>query len=146
LSDGKVLVAGGLDQSQTGRFHLKSAEVFNPVSLVWTATADLNVARSFHTMTLLLNGKVLVAGGDNATSFVNSLNSAELFDPGPTCSKITIYPATLRSGTQGTAYSQTFTQTGSRGRTVWSASAKPTARQGSVPTACFQEHDNQGYD
>jgi hypothetical protein len=82
LSDGQVLVAGGLDQSEAGRFHLKSAEIFDPVSLVWTATADLNVARSFHTMTLLLNGQVLVAGGDDATSFSNSLNSAELFDSG----------------------------------------------------------------
>jgi large repetitive protein len=84
LSNGKVLVAGGLDTSGAGWFHLNSTEVFDPVSLVWTATADLNVARSFHTMTLLSNGKVLVAGGDNATSYFNSLDSAELYNSATT--------------------------------------------------------------
>jgi N-acetylneuraminic acid mutarotase len=44
----------------------------------WTVTGDLGTARSYHTATLLTNGKVLVAGGaDNS----GVLSSAELYDP-----------------------------------------------------------------
>jgi hypothetical protein len=50
--------------------------------VTWSVTASLNTPRSGHTTTLLPNGKVLVAGGWNATSNTfNSLNSAELYDP-----------------------------------------------------------------
>ena len=41
-------------------------------------TGSLNTARSLHTATLLPNGNVLVAGGQNSGSF---LTSAELYDP-----------------------------------------------------------------
>ena len=43
----------------------------------------MNVARFAHTATLLPNGKVLVAGGDNlgADGRLNHLSSAELYDP-----------------------------------------------------------------
>jgi hypothetical protein len=43
----------------------------------WSAAGSLATGRSFHTATLLPNGKVLVAGGFNG-SF---LKSAELYDP-----------------------------------------------------------------
>ncbi len=42
----------------------------------WTFTGSLNTARVYHTATLLLNGKVLIAGGQSSNS-----NSAELYDP-----------------------------------------------------------------
>jgi N-acetylneuraminic acid mutarotase len=45
----------------------------------WTTTGSLNVARSAHTATLLPNGLVLVAGGEDASS--KALSSAELYDP-----------------------------------------------------------------
>lgn len=45
----------------------------------WSKTGNMNVARIFHTATLLSNGKVLVAGGANADS--GYLTSAELYDP-----------------------------------------------------------------
>ena len=44
----------------------------------WTATGSLNTARVAHTATLLPNGKVLVAGGYNGSSY---LTSAEVYGP-----------------------------------------------------------------
>ena len=44
----------------------------------WTATGSLGTARAVHTATLLPNGKVLVAGGNN---YSGMLASAELYDP-----------------------------------------------------------------
>jgi N-acetylneuraminic acid mutarotase len=44
----------------------------------WSDTGSLNSARNQHTATLLLNGKVLVAGGFNGNMIIAS---AELYDP-----------------------------------------------------------------
>jgi WD40 repeat protein len=50
-----------------------------PNAARWEATANLNVARTFHTATLLPDGKVLVTGGRSTETL--SLSSAELYDP-----------------------------------------------------------------
>src|SRR5439155_3676182 len=47
----------------------------------WSTTGSLNTGRDYHTATLLPNGMVLVAGGQNNSDF---LASAELYDPGET--------------------------------------------------------------
>ena len=55
-----------------------------PVPALWSATGDMVEARTNHTATQLLDGRVLVAGGmGTATSefFANILGSAELYDP-----------------------------------------------------------------
>ena len=44
-------------------------------------TGSMNVARISHTATLLANGQVLVAGGDNSNLGGNCPSSAELFNP-----------------------------------------------------------------
>jgi len=44
----------------------------------WTATGGMTAARTRHTATLLLDGKVLVVGGSNGSG---ALASAELYDP-----------------------------------------------------------------
>ena len=44
----------------------------------WSATGSLSAARQYHTATLLPNGNVLVAGGENSNGF---LSSAELYHP-----------------------------------------------------------------
>src|SRR5262245_58425049 len=49
----------------------------NPSSASWNATGNLNTGRYEHTMTLLANGKVLVAGGFDGFS---STITAELYD------------------------------------------------------------------
>lgn len=77
LTNGYVLVAGGLDQNSNA---LASAELYNPANGTWTLTGPLNTARSGAVATLLTNGCVLVAGGWNNSS--GYLASAELYNPG----------------------------------------------------------------
>jgi hypothetical protein len=77
LTDGKVLVAGGVDANDNP---LSSAELFDPATGTFTATGSMNTTRTEHTATLLANGKVLVAGGAGGTKNT-FLTSAELYDP-----------------------------------------------------------------
>jgi len=77
LTSGKVLVAGGFFVDTLPNI-TASAELYDPVNGTWSSTASLNIARRFHTATLLPNGKVLAAGG----SGFNASNSAELYDAG----------------------------------------------------------------
>jgi N-acetylneuraminic acid mutarotase len=83
LPDGKVLVAGGVAAGIGEDIPpaLASAELYDPVSSTWTATASMPEARSAHTATPLLDGRVLVAGGQG-TAGSALLESAELYDPG----------------------------------------------------------------
>ncbi len=76
MSDGKVLVAGGINAKGNP---IKSCERFDPVSGSWTVTGQLNVARDEHTATLLSNGEVLVAGGENSNGVTDA--RTELFNP-----------------------------------------------------------------
>ncbi len=76
LDNGRVLVAGGSFISSTSNA-LASAELYDPLTNVWSVTGGLADARSSHSATLLPGGKVLVAGGINTSSFA----STELFDP-----------------------------------------------------------------
>src|SRR5450759_2447325 len=80
LPDGKVLVAGGLHSGvQAAAAELAAAELYDPGSGSWTATASLVTPRTGHAATLLPDGKVLVAGGYGGNG---ALATAELYDPG----------------------------------------------------------------
>jgi len=83
LADGRVLVSGGHTNSGVNSGALSASEIYNPATGAFTATGSLNVVRERHTMTLLPNGMVLVAGGLNFSGPPGSvaLSSAELFDP-----------------------------------------------------------------
>ncbi len=76
LADGRVLVAGGLDDVAV----FSDTDIFDPASRTWTPAADMGVVRANHTATLLPDGRVLVAGGhiDHAATPVAS---AEVYDP-----------------------------------------------------------------
>jgi N-acetylneuraminic acid mutarotase len=72
LQNGQVLVAGG-DATGVG------AELYDPVTDVWTATGNLITGRrESDTATLLPNGQVLVTGGISGT---HQTDSAEQYDP-----------------------------------------------------------------
>jgi len=75
LSNGKVLVAGGIDSNNHA---LASAEIYDPTIGRWSTTASMSVARTSATMTLLPSHKVLVAGGQAASGLTAS---AELYNP-----------------------------------------------------------------
>jgi N-acetylneuraminic acid mutarotase len=75
LTGGKVLVAGGFFVDGLPNI-TNRAELYDPVTGTWSNTVTLNMHRRFHTATLLLNGKVLAAGGTFADK------TAELYDSG----------------------------------------------------------------
>jgi hypothetical protein len=79
LPNGKVLVAGGVDVS--GSIPFSSAELYNPLSGTFSPSAgNMSSPRVYDTATLLPNGKVLVAGGQDFFSN-GGLASADLYDP-----------------------------------------------------------------
>ena len=75
LLNGMVLVEGGEDGFGD---RLASAELYDPVTGIWSTTGSLTDKRSFHTATLLQNGMVLAEGGFSPNG---ALASAELYDP-----------------------------------------------------------------
>ena len=77
LTDGKVLVSGGSDDSGAA---IRRAELFNPVTRTWTETGPNVVARLDHVATLLQDGRVLVAGGAATSSSCESFPIAETYD------------------------------------------------------------------
>jgi N-acetylneuraminic acid mutarotase len=82
LSDGRVLVAGGLGAFGTTASAttnaLSSAEIYTPSTNTWTTKNSMAAARISPTATLLPNGKVLVTGGYSGSTYYAS---AELYDP-----------------------------------------------------------------
>jgi N-acetylneuraminic acid mutarotase len=77
LQNGKILVVGGTNVTIGFIIQpegISRAELYDSATETWSVTGSLNIARSFHTATLLSNGNVLAAGGW-------STDSAELYDP-----------------------------------------------------------------
>src|SRR3954451_23000028 len=86
LKSGKVLVAGGFapgDPAATNGGYTKTAEIYDPETNSWEQTGDMSAARYQPTMTLLDDGRVLVAGGSGDTDNLGAvpLASAEIFNP-----------------------------------------------------------------
>jgi N-acetylneuraminic acid mutarotase len=76
LPTGSVLVVGGNNVNSTTTTALASCATYNPATRTWATASTMKNARVDHTATLLTNGHVLAAGGDNASG---ELSSAELF-------------------------------------------------------------------
>src|SRR5579862_1083294 len=79
LPDGRVLITGGCSAGVPGAgcAPLASAEILNADGNFYPAPS-MNYARSGHSATLLPDGRVLVAGGADASG---SLQTAEVYDP-----------------------------------------------------------------
>jgi hypothetical protein len=84
LGNGKVLVAGGYSCDTSGNCaSLSSTEIFDPSAGSFSSVGNMTTDRYGHTLTLLANGKVLIAGGESCSSSTSctALKSAELYDP-----------------------------------------------------------------
>ena len=79
LLDGRVLIAGGENYTNGLRNVLASAELYDPKTGTFTATGNMTTARSWHTATLLSDGRVLIAGG--SSDYYSPVATTELYDP-----------------------------------------------------------------
>jgi hypothetical protein len=84
LSNGKVLVVGGVSASGIA---INTVELYDPAaspSQAWIIMSPLQTARALHTATLLTTGvnagKILIIGGDDF-DVVGEISSIELYDP-----------------------------------------------------------------
>ena len=84
LPDGRVLVAGGAYYQAGTHGVLASAEIYDPDTEVWSRTGAMTTRRAYFGMARLLDGRVLVAGGQYHLAPGGAwtrLRSAEIFDP-----------------------------------------------------------------
>lgn len=94
LPDGRVMIAGGEQLVDRAEVTLRSIEYFNPAvgsfeasddALVWKDEIGIeyDTPRAFHSATLLANGQVMIAGGEqrDAGGAISLVGDAMLFDP-----------------------------------------------------------------
>ncbi|MBI4902607.1 MAG: choice-of-anchor D domain-containing protein [Acidobacteria bacterium] len=81
LNDGKVLLSGGSYMGTVSGVRLRSAELYDPATGIFTAVGDMLDTRVVHTSTLLSNGMILIAGGYNQLGGGTPIAGAEIYDP-----------------------------------------------------------------
>lgn len=82
LSDGRILVTGSTISHSPVADDSPTSEVFDSETGEWTITGAMSVRRYGHTLTLLPDGRVLAAGGEDPMGDDYILySSTEIFDP-----------------------------------------------------------------
>jgi WD40 repeat protein len=83
LPDSRVLVIGGDQATNTpSEVDLDSAEIYDPATGKFSEAGKMETPRTDFSATLLTNGKVLVAGGEDINAAGPAFfDSAELYDP-----------------------------------------------------------------
>ncbi|HUY06731.1 MAG TPA: kelch repeat-containing protein [Acidimicrobiales bacterium] len=83
LTNGEVLVAGGVSGSGTGASSTSSAETYNPTTNVWAPTANSMPTGVYGASAVpLANGTVMVAGGyTGLTSAPTATNAVSIYSP-----------------------------------------------------------------
>ena len=79
LSDGQVLVTGGVKNIRWPLPVVATAELYDPDRGAFVALPDMTTPRIGHTATLLPDGEVLIAGGFRGS--LTGLSAAELYRP-----------------------------------------------------------------
>ncbi len=84
LENGQVLVAGGESGTGLNIGSVDSSELYDPTTGIWTLTGNLRIARAGQTATRLLDGSVVVTGGDFIipNGDITTLQSTEVYNPG----------------------------------------------------------------
>lgn len=78
LPDGRALASGGADDYGRGHWSAQ-CDVYDPKTNTWKPTGDLHIARRGHTATVLPDGRVLVAGGQDRDE--KPIAEVEIWDP-----------------------------------------------------------------
>jgi MYXO-CTERM domain-containing protein len=60
---------------------LKSTQYYEPVGDNWFSTGNMSTGRDKHRAAVLTDGRILVAGGETYTTFTQSTNTSEVFNP-----------------------------------------------------------------
>ncbi len=88
LSNGQALIIGGSTQTATGVQALSSVELYNPATGIFAPVGSMTAARAAFPAVVLLDGRVLVAGGlsnlvlsNNTITASTAINSAEIYTP-----------------------------------------------------------------
>ena len=85
LPDGRALMTGGAAGEDIGWSSFSSTYVFDPTTRDWSRSGLMNTARTATAVAVLLDGRVLVAGGlymdRTSEEPARALDSAELWDP-----------------------------------------------------------------
>ncbi len=106
LGNGKILLTGGAANANASGV-LASAELYDPVAHTFSTTNNpMSAPRADHTVTLLLNGQVLVTGGFTDTAIAQS--SADLYNP----STNTFTPVTAQMTTPRAEHAATLLANG----------------------------------
>lgn len=152
LPNGMVLVAGGRQYFDEfvvywSETTLDSAEIFNPITKMWSPLPSLKSKRTSANGIMLENGNVLVVGGAvYSYPYFNGLNSAELFisglsiTPTPRPTK-TITPTPTITFTPTPSYTATFTPTSTLPKTPQSTE---TNTSGPIPGNFSKIDPSQG--
>jgi hypothetical protein len=80
-NSGRVLISGGLVNNAASPTAATAQYLSDTTGNTFTAVGSLAHARADHAAALLASGKVLICGGTNGTS---PINTCELFDPSNT--------------------------------------------------------------
>ncbi len=102
LPDGSPLILGGTDdQGSGGENYEPSGEIYSPKTGTFTVTGGLNALRVAYASALLLDGRVLIAGGYDENT---ALDTAEVFDPNtrhftPTANNLDVQRSSLNAVT-----------------------------------------------
>ena len=82
LPDGRILVTGTSQVPYGNPQGALGSEVFDPETGTWTLTSPMTEPRTNHSLTLLPDGTVLAAGGNDPRETMHvPLTSTEIFDP-----------------------------------------------------------------
>lgn len=81
LQDGRVLITGGHQGRHSAIIIYDSAELYDPVTGMFTPTGNMNTRRHKHDAVLLSDGRVLITGGSDERDDLGAYASTEIYSP-----------------------------------------------------------------